>query len=365
MKTRSLFSFCLGMFILLLASSLALSGCTARQDNAPQPTAPGKPSTPEMDDGGWLVTTPEEQGLDSSKLNDLLAEISRKGLAIDGVVVVRHDAIVLERYFRNHKADTLHDLYSVTKSFVSALVGIALDQGLIKGVEQKALDFFPGKTFANPDPRKTGLTLENILTMSTGLQWTEGDPEYSALYVSRDWVANMLDRPLVVDPGSRFNYCSGCTHLLSAILNQATGDNPLVFASKALFEPLGIANYSWDLNSQKIPIGGWGLKLAPRDLARFGLLYLRQGNWHGQQVVSSSWVETSTRSHISTGGSEDYGYQWWIYPDLQAYAAQGRYGQMIFVQPAADLVVVFTATIDGDNHELELIRQFILPALKS
>jgi CubicO group peptidase (beta-lactamase class C family) len=154
------------------------------------------------------------------------------------------------------------------KSFVSALVGIALDQGIIQGVEQKVMDFFPDRAFANPDPRKSAMTVEQVLMMSTGLRWTEGDPEYQALYISGDWVANMLGRAIVED-----------------------------------------------------------------------------------------------RGHISTGDGS-YGYQWWVYPDIKAYAANGRYGQMIFVQPASDLVVVFTATIDGDNPELDLIRQYVLPAIK-
>jgi CubicO group peptidase (beta-lactamase class C family) len=301
--------------------------------------------------------------MDQATLKDLLNEIDRRGLAIDSVLVLRHGTIVLEQYYRGSTVSSTHDLYSVTKSFVSALVGMAIDQGVVQGVEQKALDFFPGRTFANPDPRKAAMTVENILTMSTGLQWNEGDPEYQALYVSGDWVANMFNRPIVVDPGSRFNYCSGCTHLLASIVQQATKTNVKDFAKKYLFQPLGIDNFIWDTNPQGEAIGGWGLKLAPRDMARLGYLYLHQGSWNGQQILSPSWIETSTRSHISTGDGS-YGYQWWIYPDLNAYAAQGRYGQMIFVQPKSDLVVVFTATIDGLNPELDLIKSYIIPAIK-
>ena len=313
--------------------------------------------------GDWPSAAPESQGMDPVRLKELLDEIDQRRLSIDSVLVLRHGAIVLEQYYRGSTASSTHDLYSVTKSFVSALVGIALDQGAIKGVEQKVLDFYPGRTFTNPDPRKSAMTVENVLTMSTGLQWNEGDPEYRALYVSQDWVANMLDRPIVEDPGSRFNYCSGCTHLLASIVGQAAKMDVLKFATQYLFQPLGITNYTWETNPQGEPIGGWGLKLAPRDLARLGYLYLHQGSWNGQQIVSSSWIEASTRSHISTGDG-GYGYQWWIFPDINAYAAQGRFGQMIFVQPASDLVVVFTATIDGVNPELDLIRRHVLPAIK-
>jgi CubicO group peptidase (beta-lactamase class C family) len=349
-----------------LALILVLYGCmggsaqvtTTTATLAPQAASEGRitpvPETSEM---------PESQGMDSGKLNEMLAEIERQHLTIDSVLVIRDNVIVLEKYWNGYQPDSTHELYSVTKSFVSALVGIAIDQNALKGVDQKVIDFFVGRSFANPDPRKSSMTLDHVLTMSSGLRWEEGDPEYQALYTSRDWVSNMLDRPMVAAPGTQFNYCSGCTHLLSAMIQQSTKMNSRDFAHKVLFQPLGITYYTWELNPQGAAIGGWGLKLAPRDMAKLGDLYLHQGTWNGQQIISRKWIETSVRSHIPSP-SGGYGYQWWIYPDLNAYAALGRYGQMIFVQPETDLVVIFTATIDGDNHELELIRNYVLPSLK-
>ena len=200
--------------------------------------------------------------------------------------------------------------------------------------------------------------------MRSGLDWQEGDPAYRAMYQSPDWVKFVLDAPMASPPGSRFNYCSGCSHLLSAILQQTTGMHTRDFAEQYLFKPLGLSNVMWETDAAGIPIGGWGLQLTPRDMAKLGYLYLRHGQWDGQQIISARWVETATQKHTDTDGGLGYGYQWWTYPSLGAYAALGRYGQMIFVIPEADLVVVTTAELDGHTELFRLIEQYILPAVK-
>ncbi len=208
------------------------------------------------------------------------------------------------------------------------------------------------------------MTLENVLTMNTGLDWVEGDPAYQKLYMSQDWAAYMLDLPMAAQPGTLFNYCSGCTHLLSTIL-QAQSGNAATFARKNLFDPLGITGYTWDTDNHSIPIGGWGLKLTPREMAKLGYLFLHNGQWDGKQVVSSAWVQAATQKHTDTDGNLGYGYQWWIYDKYGAYAALGRYGQTIFVVPDLNLVIVTTA-LSEDNHDriFGLIDNYIVPAVK-
>jgi CubicO group peptidase (beta-lactamase class C family) len=311
----------------------------------------------------WRTSSPEEQGMDSQRLEDMQGNIKAQRLDLHSLLVVRHGYLVSETYFGSYRQDTRHELYSVTKSFVSTLVGIAIDQRAIKGTDQRVLDFFPESSFDNPSEAKTGMTLEDVLTMRTGLDWEEGDPAYQSLYLSPDWVKYMLDKPMVQPPGSQFNYCSGCSHLLTAILQETTGKNPRDFAEENLFKPLGIKNAVWDTSSQGIPIGGWGLQITPREMAKLGYLYLHGGEWEGKQIVSAAWVENATQTQTATDSDLGYGYQWWTVPDLGAYAALGLYGQMIFVVPGADLVVVTTAEVPSHEEIFRLIEEYILPAI--
>jgi CubicO group peptidase (beta-lactamase class C family) len=208
------------------------------------------------------------------------------------------------------------------------------------------------------------MTLDDLLTMRSGLDWQEGDPAIRAMYMSSDWVKVVLDEPMITAPGSKFNYCSGCSHVLSAVLQQATNMNPRDFADQYLFKPLGITNVNWDTDADGTPIGGWGLQLTPRDMAKLGYLYLHRGQWEGQQIVSAEWVKDATRTHTETDGNLGYGYQWWTYPSLEAYTALGRGGQTIFVVPRLDLIVVTTAELDNHDPIFQLIEQYIVPAVR-
>ena len=300
--------------------------------------------------------------MDSQQLAKMFESIKQQDLNLDGVLIIRHGTIVTETYFPPFQQDTKHELYSCTKSFISALMGIAIDKGYIDGIDQPMLDFFPERTFANSDARKTAMTLENLLTMTSGLDWEEGDPIYAQMMRSPDWVQFVLDTPMAVEPGSQFNYCSGCSHVLSAIVQATTGTSTLDFAQAYLFEPLGISDVYWYADPDGIANGGWGLRLTPRDMAKLGYLYLHHGVWDGQQIVSTEWVSASVKAHVQAEDELDYGYQWWVYPALNAYTARGRGGQLIFVMPDLDIVVVFTAEIEDGHVLLELIEDFIVPA---
>jgi CubicO group peptidase (beta-lactamase class C family) len=303
--------------------------------------------------------------MDSQRLAEMLESIEQQDLTLDSVLVIRHGYIVAEVYFLPFRQDTKHELHSCTKSFASALVGIAIDRGTIDGVNHPVLDFFPERTFADTDARKRAMTLEDLLTMTSGLDWEEGDPIYAQMMRSPDWVQFVLDTPMAVEPGSQFNYCSGCSHILSAIVQATAGTSTLDFARTYLFEPLGISDVTWYSDPQGIANGGWGLRITPRDMAKLGYLYLNGGVWDGQQVVSAEWVATSVEAHVETGEELDYGYQWWVYPPLNAYTARGRGGQLIFVMPDLDVVAVFTAEIEDDQPLLALIEDFIVRAVQS
>jgi CubicO group peptidase (beta-lactamase class C family) len=302
--------------------------------------------------------------MEAEKLAQMLETIQEQKLGFHSLLVIRHGYLVSETYFGSYQQDARHDQYSVTKSFLSTLIGTALDKGYIDSTSQRVVDFFPGYTFANPDSQKEAMTLEDVLTMRTGLDWDEGDAAYQDLYISPDWVQYMLDEPMAASPGTQFNYCSGCSHLLSAILLQTTGSNPRDFAEKNLFEPLGLSDVMWESNPAGIPIGGWGLRLTPREMAKLGYLFLHNGQWDGQQIVSAQWVENATRSYTETGDSLGYGYQWWTVPSLGAYTALGRYGQTIMVIPGSDLVIVTTAQMEDHDQIFQLVEQYILPAVQ-
>lgn len=302
--------------------------------------------------------------MDSRTLDDMQAEIRSERLPLHSLLIIRNGYIVSETYYGKNTAETKHVQFSVTKSFISTLIGIAVDQGKLDAVDLPVAGFFPGKTFAAPDPRKEAMTVADLLTMTSGLGWTEGDSSYSAMYRSSDWSKWVLDLPMVDDPGKSFNYCSGCSHILSVILEEATGENTQAFADENLFKPLGVTEYEWETDSDGTPIGGWGLYLTPRDMARLGALYLNNGKWGDTQVVSQDWVQAATTAHADPEGRLGYGYQWWIYDTHGAYTALGRDGQTIFVAPDLNLIVVTTAQMSGGHDPIfSLIDKYILPSV--
>ena len=328
--------------------------------------APPKPDcTAVWPTNGWRSSAPEEQGIDSETLADMMEVIQERDHNLDSLTIARNGYVVTDAYFYPFTRDTKHIIHSCTKSIVSALIGIAIENGYIESVDQSVLSFFPEKTAANSDAAKETLTLEHLLMMGSGL-----DCRDSYLYnwrglnemrASNDWVQYMLDLPMVSDPGTHFEYCNGASYLLAAIIQETTGMSALEFAEVNLFGPLGITDVDWPASPEGVNYGWGEMYLKPHDMAKIGFLYLNDGRWEEKQIIPSSWVHASSSPQIASGTlSDNYGYQWWV-DSGGYYMALGYAGQFIFVVPEKNMVVVFTSGGDFPVPET-LLDNFILPA---
>jgi len=357
----------------------------------PRPAAAAfQDSTPVRLPRDWEVATPSSQGIDPAGLERLSQRIGagEAGL-VHGFLVVRGGRLVFERYYRGGEIHQIHTVQSVTKSVSSALIGIAMAEGLIKGVDQPLSDFFPEhKQLFDQDPRKQRLTLRHVLTMTLGNDWKEGAVPYSnpanivwRMAHSDDWMGFVLGQPMAEEPGGRFNYNSGSSLLLSGILQKATGMQAHVYAEKRLFDPLGIPVYGWYrnfVNPNHWSHTGGGLNIRARDLAKLGYLYVSGGTWNGKQIVPASWVEESGRPRVRVDGPLWYGYQWWLLPmpggaaDSASVGAivhgRGWGGQYVFAIRSLDLVVVFTSGTFEDQRRsrlpIALLQNEILPLVR-
>lgn len=300
--------------------------------------------------------------MDSEQLAELMDYLQgQNSFTIHSLLIIRNGYIVTDAYFYPFAPDALHELASATKSFTSSLIGIAIDKGYIEGVEQPVLDFFPERTVANLDPNKDAMTLEDLLTMRSGFRCSDqGFVTLSQMKASPDWIQFALDLPMAVEPGTRWVYCNANSYLLSAIIHETSGMNALAFAQEHLFGPLGVSDVIWTTGPQGNN-RGWGeMKLAPHDMAKLGYLFLNEGWWDGQQVVSAAWVKAAT-----SGGS--YGYQWWLKPS-SIYFATGHGGQEIWVLPDRDMIVVMTGATGGGgagDWGDQLMGSHIIPLAES
>lgn len=319
---------------------------------APAAAAEGWPAA------AWQTSSPEEQGMDSGKLAAMMAFLGEQGSAVHGILVVRHGRLVLEAYARPFGPDKPHLLYSAAKSFVSALLGIAIQDGAIQGPDQKLSTLFPPGTLgAGMGDR----SLRDLLTMTSGV----GEPQSPPAGEERSWLRYALATPAVQPPG-KFSYSNVSAHMVLEAIARATGKPAPEYAQAKLFGPLGIRDVEFGTDGKGARDGGDRLSMLPRDLARFGYLYLRKGVWNGRQIVPAAWVEESTRKHVDTAGAmlgkDGYGYFWWM-EEFGGYSALGYGAQYVFVVPEKDLVVVFTADMPSDFQLLrQMMKVFVVPA---
>jgi len=330
--------------------------------------------------------TPESQGLDGLRLQQAIDGVEAGEYGdINALLVLRNDYLVLEHYFEPlYKGpDYRHPVRSVTKSFTSALIGIAREQGKLPDLQTGLLDLFPQySNIENLDGRKREITFDHILSMTAGFEWDEFSPGAMSdpnMMRSPDWIKHVLDLPMRDAPGTRWVYNGGCSMLLSDILQRATGQAVDEFARRYLFEFIGIDNWRWSIGKNDVINTAHGLSMTRRDMARLGVLYLNDGRWQGEQIVPEDWVKLSTS--LKTRDNADYfpyayAYQWWRMQDAEPtaamlatndmYTAIGLHGQFVLVIPHLDMVVVSTAENFGWANEelfLKLLRDHILPAV--
>ena len=286
------------------------------------------------------------------------------------LLVIRHGAIVFEQYYQGHDSSTLFDVRSVTKSFISALIGISLVEKKIVNLDQTVLSYFPEYKANNMDPQKAAITIKDLLMMKSGIAWDE-DYEFERLSFIDNWIQYIFSLPMTDNPGHVFNYNSGVSHILSELIRRVTGINALEFARQRLFSPLGIYNLHWQTDPMGIPFGFAGLSLTARDLAKLGLLFLMQGRWNKTQILTPEYIQASTTAWSSGGFPEEanYGYHWWVLPSEShpAFFAAGYGGQYLWIVPNLDLIVVTTAEYWLPPSLIQdhafLITDFVVPAV--
>lgn len=354
---------------------------------------------PQQLNDGWEVSTPEKEGMDAALLAKAI-EQNADNEKVDGFVVARNGRLVAEAYYNGYKADTPHKVWSVTKSVISAITGITIEEGKIAS-EQDSIRKYMGNYELVMSGDKHGITIEHLLTMTSGIEWVELGGRQSAGFrvaYSPDWVEFVLSQPMSQEPGGRFNYSSGDYMLLAPIIKNATGMQADAYAEERLFAPMQISNYEWvkgsefwtkleggempDVQKPEPPIEypeyfaayphtGAGLKMLPRDMAKLGQLYLNKGIWDGKQVLPAAWVEQSVQPHY---GNNEYGYGWRLAKysvhgeETDCYYATGFGLQSIYVFPEYQLVVVFTQQNyrnmqEGSRQTQDVLRNYVLKAV--
>lgn len=301
-------------------------------------------------------------------------------LNIRSCLISTHGRLVYEHYRNDRTANELAKINSCTKSILSALICIAMDRGVLPGPATPVAQFFPALA-RDEDARKREITLEHLLTMSAGFNWTEfgGQNSFPNMTRSPHWVQFVLELPLADAPGTRMEYNSGISQLLSAILASAAGTTTARFAESHLFGPLGIADYKWETDPQGIHTGGFGLWMRPADMLKFGRLYLQAGSWEGNTVISSGLAARSVEPVFTSAPprSGSYAWHWWadtwtsrtnrtdaaVQQSFHYYFARGFGGQFIYVVPALDTVVVLTRDSRKKNQQQDIFREMIAPLL--
>ncbi|MEH1123072.1 serine hydrolase domain-containing protein [Micromonospora sp. CPCC 206061] len=310
------------------------------------------------------TATPEEHGIPSSAVMAFLDAVEERVDALHSVVVVRHGHTLARGWWAPYQSDHPHALLSVSKSFTSTAVGLAVEEGLLS-VDDLVAPLFPDSVPTRVDDHLAALRVRHLLTMTAGhaadttdIVWADSDD---------DWARAFLAQPFVHEPGSTFVYDTPATYMLSAIVQRLTGQTVVEYLRPRLFEPLGIAEPIWETCPRGVTVGGWGLRLRTDEVARFGELYLRDGVWQGRQLVPASWVRAATASQVPTGALDDvdwqqgYGYQFWR--SRHGYRADGAFGQFCLVLPEQDAVVAITSGTPHTPAVLDLVWKHLLPAM--
>lgn len=332
-------------------------------------------TSPGVGQFNWDSSLPGEQGMNSQILDSALVQAELAGF-VDALLVIRNGFIVTEKYYNGYDEFTPHQVMSVTKSFLSAMVGIALREGFIKSLDEKVMDYFPEYVYYVNDERKFDITIRHLLTMRMGIDKEENN--LFQVLEEDNWIKSTIELPLFYKPGEKFSYNSLATHLLSAILTKTSNMSSLDFANKFLLKLMRIDIDHWSQDPQGYYFGGSEMFFTPREMAALGYLYLKKGKLNGFQIVPRDWIEASlTKTWINDSPEwgvltdYNYGYLWWIgkINGYNLFMALGHGGQTVMTFPDLNLIVVSTAdyNVGWDENQtrpiLKIISKYVLSAL--
>lgn len=310
-------------------------------------------------------STPLAQGVEPTAVRRLVDRLDRLGV-VHSAMVLRHGRVIAEGWWHPHTADRPHTMFSVSKSFTSTAVGLAVDEGLL-ALDDKVVDLLPDDAPADPGEFLRAMRVRDLLTMTTGhsASTMEGIDRTISLPGSR-WARAILAQPVDHEPGTRFVYNTGATYLLSAILHRLTGERLLDYLTPRLLAPLGITHAEWEQDPDGIDTGGYGLSITTEEMAAFGQLYLQGGVWEGKQLVPAEWVAAATVKQVENGPNDSpdwnqgYGYQFWQCQH-GAYRADGAFGQYVLVWPEKDMVIITTSGLSDLAAVLDAVWDTFLP----
>lgn len=316
-------------------------------------------------------STPEVEGVSSQHILTFLEATAASDHEFHSIMVLRHGKVVAEGWWNPYRPDLHHTMYSVSKSFTATAVGFAVAEKKIS-VDDKVISFFPNEVPNYNDATLASLRIKDLLSMSAGQQPDPTGP----VVISDNWTRTFLSTPILKQPGSEFLYNSAATYMLSAIVQQVTGQKILDYLQPRLFQPLGIAGIDWEVSPQGVNTGGWGLRLKTEDMAKFGQLFLQKGIWKGKQILPTAWIEEASTMKImqnpkatqaekdSSDWLQGYGYQMWRSRN-NSYRGDGAFGQYILVLPEKDAVIIITSETDNMQTELNLVWKYLLPAFQN
>lgn len=308
-------------------------------------------------------STPEAQGISSAAVLKFIEAADTNVDSMHSFMLLRHGHVVAEAWWSPESPTKAHVLWSLTKSFTSTAVGLAIEEGKLT-LDDEVVSFFPDDLPAAPSANLKAMRIRDLLTMNTGhhdeVNWRE----------ATHWAKAFLEHPVPHKPGTHFRYNTPATYMLSNIVQKVTGETVLDYLTPRLFEPLGIDKPTWEASPQGVSIGGYGLYLKTEDIAKFGQLYLQQGQWDGQQLIPKSWVQQATSKQVANGSNPEsdweqgYGFQFWRCRH-GAYRGDGKDGQFCIVLPDQDAVVVMTANSKNLGDQLSLVWEHLLPQFQA
>jgi CubicO group peptidase (beta-lactamase class C family) len=309
---------------------------------------------------------PEDQDVSSSNVDSFLKAVNEREWDMHSFMLLRHGYVLAEKWWSSYEPESLHVLFSISKSFTSTAIGLAVAEGLLS-IEDQVLSFFPNDVTPQIEQNMGDLRIKHLLTMATGhLQ----DPTTLMRdQTEGNWIRGFLEIPIEEPPGTNFLYNSGASYMLSAILRQVTGQSLLDYLQPRLLEPLGIVGAVWEACPRGISAGGWGLRIRTEDLAKFGQLYLQQGDWNGKRLLPKEWVQEAARFQISTeqergiDKQQGYGYQFFLCRH-GAYSARGAKGQFCIIVPEQGAVIAITSSVNDMQGILDLVWEHLLVGFK-